>query len=108
ATDTSTDSPSTGLVRPTIPPFVRLVDDRIHAVQDKIENDLLQILSPCTRGVGLQLDIADQRLNGRKAEHITQRLIKINDLHAEFRLLQQTAQMSDHFARALVVAVYVG
>ena len=35
------DSPSTGLVSPA--PFVRSVDDRIHAVQDKIENDLLQL-----------------------------------------------------------------
>jgi hypothetical protein len=91
-----------------------LVDDRIHAVQDKLENDPLQ-LDPVAPYTGAEakrsvtsFDIADQRLNGRKAEHITQRLIKINDLGVEFRFLQQTAQMSDHFARARVVAAYVG
>src|SRR5262245_51459460 len=92
---------------------VRNGGHRIHAVDDEVEDDLLQLdrialdAERAGRGLEVQRDVAGGRLYGKEFERLAHDLVEIDVLGLERRSRQISAQTADDFPRALVVALDV-
>src|SRR6476469_5191949 len=90
-------------------PAVRYLGHRIYAVNDQIDNDLLQLdrVAPHAqrfrRLSKIQRDIARRCLDRKEIERLTRKRVQIDFLGLKWRPFQEAAHPADHFVGAQIV-----